>query len=88
MSSQEMLKRHADLVDRMAETLGLDLEEAMMRGQMQMDSLGDAVLRCTGCTQPETCESWLQAQNGEVDGAPSYCRNSEMFDLLKAGKSV
>lgn len=88
MSNPHTLKRHADLVDRMSETLGLDLEETIMKGQMQVDTLGDAVLRCTGCAQPESCVHWLDEQSATTDQPPGYCRNSDLFDLLKAGKHV
>lgn len=88
MPNSQLLKRHAELVDRMSQSLGLDLEEAMMKGQMQMDTLGDAVLRCTGCAEADTCDHWLAAQSGQADQPPEYCRNTELFDLLRDGKHV
>lgn len=88
MTDQPILRRHADLVDRMASALGLDLEEIMMAGQLQIDTLGDAVLSCTGCSNPEGCEHWLDMQTGTAAAAPAICRNSEMFDLLRAGKTL
>jgi len=88
MTARLTLKTHATLVDRMANTLGLDLEEVMMEGRMTFDQLGDAVLSCTGCTQPEACGRWLDAQTETVHDTPGYCRNSDLFDRLKAGKSA
>jgi len=86
MPGKATLKTHADLVDRMAGTVGVDLEEAMMEGRMTFDQLGDAVLSCTGCSQPETCRKWLAEQQEVVDAAPDYCRNRDMFRRLNAGK--
>lgn len=80
------LKRHADLVDRMANALGLDLEEAIQSGQLRIDSLGEAVLSCTGCSNPEGCERWLEMQTGRAKDAPGICRNVQMFTDLKAGR--
>lgn len=88
MTANATLKTHANLVDRMAETLGLDLEETMMEGRMTIDQLSDAVLSCTGCTQPEACQHWLADQARPAPEPPEYCRNRDMFTRLRAGKSA
>lgn len=80
--------RHADLVDRMASALGIDLEEKIMEGKLEIDTLGDAVLSCTGCTDPDGCENWLAGQEALRPKPPRFCRNSELFRLLKQGKHV
>lgn len=77
------LKRHADLVDRMATSQGVDLEESMMAGHLTPGDLGDAVLACTGCAAPEACEHWLAAHEGG-ESAPDYCRNSDLLADLAA----
>lgn len=84
MQSETVLKRHARLVDDMATARGLDLEEQMMRGKLSMSGLEDAVLRCTGCTNPDACEHWLATQTGTAEASPDYCRNAHVFDELKA----
>ncbi len=86
MTNPTTLRRHAELIDRMATALGIDLEEVMMAGQLQIDTLGDAVLGCTGCSNPEGCHQWLDMQTGTAEQAPGICRNTDLFDLLKAGK--
>ncbi len=82
--TESTLRIHAQLVDRMADTLGLDLEESILRGQMQIDDLSDAVLRCTGCTQPGACQHWLAETPRPQATPPGYCRNSDLFADLKA----
>ncbi|MEP2782357.1 MAG: DUF6455 family protein [Pseudoruegeria sp.] len=76
-------RRHAALVDHMAETLGVDLEEQVFRGNIGINDIGDAVLNCTGCTQADDCDHWLAKQKGVSERTPAYCRNSEMFVALK-----
>jgi len=76
------LKHHADLVDRMAATRGIDLEEAALRGHLTTSEISDLVLNCTGCTQTDTCEKWLAEQVGAVSAAPHYCRNAQMFSVI------
>lgn len=88
MAQTQTYKRHAALVDRMADTLGVDLEEKALEGLIDIDAIGDAVLRCTGCSGPDGCERWLAAQQGTADAAPAICRNADIFELLKDGKRV
>jgi hypothetical protein len=85
MTTNSTIKRHADLVDRMANAQGVDLEEAAMEGRLAMDTLTDAVLACTGCANPEDCEAWLAAQSGVAAETPGYCRNANLFATLKTG---
>ena len=84
MLNRDTLKRHAALVDRMATARGLDLEEHLLRGNLSIPELDDAVLRCTGCSDPGSCETWLAGQGGHAEATPSYCRNAELFEELKA----
>ncbi|SHM09478.1 hypothetical protein SAMN05443432_104386 [Roseovarius litoreus] len=86
MPENTTLKRHAALVDRMANTVGIDLEEKLMAGMLDVDTIGDAVLNCTGCSSPGDCERWLDAHSHGADAPPSICRNTELFERLQAGK--
>lgn len=88
MPQTKTIKRHADLVDRMARTLGMDLEEEVYAGQLDPETLCDTVLRCTGCTDPDGCEAWMAAQAGPVETEPIMCRNGEVFAALKAGRRI
>lgn len=87
MQNRATLKRHAALVDRMAGTQGVDLEERMMAGVMHPDEVSDAVLACTGCAASDACEQWLdraEAKAGEPgEKTPDYCRNAALFSRLK-----
>ncbi len=85
MLNRTTLRRHADLVDRMANAQGIDLEEQMLRGHLSTSELEDAVLRCTGCSKPCDCDDWLSRQGDNADAAPSYCRNGALFAGLKQG---
>lgn len=85
MTQNMTMRRHTDLVDRMADTLGIDLEEKVYAGQLDPETLCDAVLRCTGCSDPDGCEKWLAAQDGVVENPPIMCRNGEVFLGLKNG---
>ncbi|SDW69080.1 hypothetical protein SAMN05444358_1011514 [Ruegeria halocynthiae] len=81
MSDRKTLRRHADLLDRMATTLGVDLQEVAIGGTLRFDEISDAVLRCTECPNPGHCETYL-AQNSATPKAPEYCRNHELLSRL------
>lgn len=88
MTQELTYKRHATLVDRMANALGIDIEEKMMAGMLQIDSLGEAVLDCTGCSNPDGCSHWLDMQTAKAEATPGMCRNADLFAALKADKRV
>jgi hypothetical protein len=88
MQSQEKIRRHTALISHMADTLGLDLEEQTMTGHLDPEELADAVLRCTACAEPDTCEQWLAVRQGTVDAPPGYCRNTQLFEDLRNGVRI
>ena len=83
MQNRPDLKRHAALVDQMAETLGVDLQESALRGDVDIDEISEAVLKCTACASPEACQGWQEDHKDGAAQTPDYCRNSEMFQRLQ-----
>lgn len=82
MYDSKTIRRHANLFVTMAERQGVDLEEAVMRAEIQPDDVAEGVLRCTGCTNPDACEAALSLRK-RLDNPPEYCRNSELLNALK-----
>ena len=81
MQGDKTKTEHAALMGRMAQTLGVDLDEAELRGALPPEMRDDMVLACTGCADPMGCRKWLAA-NDKADRAPGYCRNAdELVDL-------
>lgn len=93
MCDARTLNRHAALVSRMAETLGIDLGQAAREGHLQAEGWRDAVLACTGCAEPGACTEWLaERQEARAEAPPDYCRNAglmaglaEATQLAKSG---
>ena len=81
MTDRDRLRRHADLVDRMASTLGIDLQEVAIKGDVSPDEISDIVLRCADCPNPDDCAGFL-ARNTNSKCTPEYCRNQELFGRL------
>lgn len=91
MFGSRTLNRHAALMNRMAETLGIDLEEALRRGKISSTEWRDALVDCVGCDDPASCASWLNEHAASEDRltalpeeeAPHYCNNRLMLDRLR-----
>lgn len=98
MFGAKTINRHAALMNRMAETLGVDLSAAIAEGRLPAEAWREAVVRCTGCSDPEGCQHWLaehaepEAQTGAQTGtqtgtrtevAPGYCRNKDLMQSLR-----
>lgn len=86
MFGAKTINRYAALMNRMAETLGVDLSEAIAEGRLPAEGWREAVVRCTGCSDPEGCQHWLAehaADEAAPDAAPGFCRNRDLMDSLR-----
>ncbi|MFW2588559.1 DUF6455 family protein [Sagittula sp. SSi028] len=84
MMDPDRIKRHAALVDRSAAAMGVALDDAIARGALRVDELGDAVLRCTGCSQPGYCSDMMDLCANTV---PAFCRNRDLLQRLAAERA-
>ncbi|MEZ5685169.1 MAG: DUF6455 family protein [Paracoccaceae bacterium] len=92
MFGARVLNRHAALMNRMADTLGVDLEEALRRGKLSSEHWRDALVSCAGCDDPEGCVHWLGAHQAPEDRSaampppevPDFCNNRLMMERLSA----
>lgn len=91
MFGLKTLNRHAALMNRMAQVLGVDLTHMMAAGRMSGEEWREAVVRCACCDDPAACQHWLaQCPAPELctdqtrpDAAPQYCNNREMMAQLR-----
>ncbi|KQB13367.1 hypothetical protein H9N28_02140 [Rhodobacter capsulatus] len=90
MHGRKTLNRHAALMNRMAQALGVNLTEMMLQGKLGGDDWREAVVRCSDCPEPTDCLHWL-SEHDEESGrakpaaeAPDYCTNREMMARLRA----
>jgi hypothetical protein len=81
MQGETTLKRHEVLMGRMARTLGADLDEAELRGDLRPEERFDMLLSCTGCADAGGCAQWLDTRDS-AKAAPGYCRNSARLEDL------
>ena len=79
------IDKHADLMGRMADTVGADLAEAMQRGDLTPEEYRSAVLSCTSCREAGSCQGWLEDHADGAAETPDYCRNKSLLDALARG---
>lgn len=73
------LGQSTDLVEGMADRLGVDFADSMAADpEMEVRKFRRAVLNCSHCDNQAGCAD-LQAANTHLDKAPSYCRNRDML---------
>jgi hypothetical protein len=82
MSILAKFDRHAELMERMADTVGVDLAQLSMTGRLGPDDYRAAVFRCTGCTQPGACAEWIDGHPDGSSQTPDYCRNKAQLERL------
>lgn len=82
MFSLSRIDRHAELMNRMADTVGADFTRAIVTGAMSGEMYRQAILSCTNCSHPEECQGWLEAHPEGAERPPAYCRNGSMLERL------
>ena len=80
----ETYERPSEMLQCMADTIGVDLGKAMLRHDMQAYPYRDMVFRCTRCSGVEACDAWLSEYKGPVSETPDYCRNKGILEKLRA----
>ncbi len=83
MSTDSQRLAHKQMVLRMADRQGLDLEEMSLRAEMTEEQFETAVDRCVGCTQPTACKCLLDGSGPRL-ALPDFCRNGDFFADLQA----
>jgi hypothetical protein len=66
----------------MADSQGIDLADLVMQAEFSMDDMEEAVEKCIGCANPTACACLMETQT-ETLSLPEYCRNGDMFGMLK-----
>ena len=77
--------RHTKLMERMADTVGIDLGETVQSGELTPEMLRNGVFACMGCRQTSECIHWLADNPDGADDTPAYCRNRNLYDMLGSG---
>ena len=72
---------HADLMKRMAETVGAELGDAVANHRLSASGHCTAVIRCTTCDASEECPHGMDS-HAHPEGPPAYCRNRGLLERL------
>jgi len=69
-------------MERMARALGVDIEMAVMDGNIDQNQIERLKLRCALCDQPDACSRLLLARS-TMEVAPDFCVNSSVLAELR-----
>lgn len=83
MQDTVKLKRHAALFDNMGSAIGLDLQKQAIGGDLPIEEISEAVLRCVACSRPDHCAKLLASPGLQAISPPDYCRNRDLLDYLQ-----
>ena len=82
MSKDHRFQAHERLMSRLADANGVDLDLMMQSGELSPETYEDAVLNCTGCSDPEGCAAQLRGGSSEI---PDFCRNRDRMKSWSEG---
>lgn len=80
------LGQSTDLMNGMAERLGVDLGAAIVRyPEIEAQRYRNMAIRCSSCTDQDACAE-LQRSSDHLDAAPSYCQNKAVLEARARGE--
>ncbi len=74
--------QHVRLVQRMGQSVGVDVVAAHRAGDLTQADWARMVLRCQGCDCAELCQDWLRVAK-PVAETPDTCPNRARFARLQ-----
>ena len=75
----DRMSAKADLMEEMMRKL--DVRDAITEMPAAAAVLRNAAFRCMTCGHAGECRTWLE-ENAAPAHAPSYCRNSDLFEFV------
>ncbi len=71
------------LLHRMAETVEVDLAEALLTGRLDGETFCAARDSCSACPEAARCGAWIEAMPSATPATPHYCRNRSLMARLR-----
>ena len=86
MFGVKTIAHHAGFMERMAETVGADLGDAIADHRLSAADNCTAAIRCTTCDASEECSHWMDS-HAHAEGPPAYCRNNDILEQLSRAEA-
>ncbi len=84
MSIFDKIDRHAGIMNKMAETVGVNWSEEIVKDPTLAYRYREAVMSCTHCKHDNECQGWM-AEHSHAKETPDYCRNHALLQGLSEG---
>jgi hypothetical protein len=75
--------RHFWLARSVGRVIGVDLGEAVTRGELSHDTYRGIINRCRKCAMVEACQDWLGESGGQAEAPPAGCLIAGELNRLK-----
>lgn len=75
---------HFWLTRSIARAVDVNLFEALVSGDLSVQSYSDLVTQCRKCQHVEKCEAWLAKHGGSAQAVPEHCPNADIINRLAA----
>ncbi len=75
---------HPDQLPRMANTLNVDLAQAILNNKLEVFRHHDIAFKCGECLEKRACNAWLDAHPDGAQEAPDYCLNKVLLEELRS----
>lgn len=83
MRMMNKLALSSDLVNGMADRLGVDIPARLVRNpELEAIRLKAAIARCSHCTNQDDCVD-LQGCTSRLEDTPDYCQNKNLFKQIR-----
>ncbi|WP_319825650.1 DUF6455 family protein [Thalassovita sp.] len=81
MSIFDKIDRHAGIMNKMADTVGVDWAAEVKKDPSLAYRYREAVMSCTHCQHDGECQGWM-AEHPHATETPDYCRNKVLLEGL------
>lgn len=75
------------LTRSVARAIGVNLSDAMNRGELSASEYADMVTRCRKCPNSDTCTAWLAVHGAGAERVPDHCANADRLNALLGCRS-
>lgn len=84
----DQLDRHFWMTRSVARAMGLNLGDAIRRGELGPDRYAEMVAICRQCPHLDRCQDWLARSSAGAVRAAAFCAHADTLNTLKRNRET